>query len=200
MLSAGIFSAFAAARAARRRGLPSGSPPLRAATVISLMSLVNIFPRRASAAPFLCLMVAHRECPDMAVFPFQNDSLPSTDGKHRVHPSADPSTEGSADGFIRLFRAQKCYHNYAPYAIAARRCQQLRNARWGKRSTAAWEAFGGLRRRCRRPGPIFGGDFFEVRRHGRGELAREEENARGKAKDWRRRIISSSPRGSVPTG
>ena len=78
--------------------------------------------------------------------------------------------------------------------------QQLRNARWGKRSTAAWEALGGLWRRCRRPGPIFGGDFFEVRRHGRGELAREEKNARGKAKDWRRRIISSSPRGSVPTG
>src|SRR5574337_46091 len=66
MLSAGMFSALAARMAVRRRGFESGSPPLmRAATVISLISLVKIFPRRASAAPFLCLMVAHLEWPDM---------------------------------------------------------------------------------------------------------------------------------------
>src|SRR5579863_2539975 len=72
MLSAGIFSDLAARMAVRRRGLESGSPPLmRAATVISLISLVKIFPRRASSAPFLCLMVAHFECPDIMIHSFQ---------------------------------------------------------------------------------------------------------------------------------
>src|SRR5437667_8018625 len=66
MLSAGMFSAFAARMAVRRRGLESESPPpMRAATVISLISLVKIFPRRASSAPFLCLIVAHLEWPDI---------------------------------------------------------------------------------------------------------------------------------------
>src|SRR3984885_14578047 len=66
MLSAGMFSALAAAMAPRRRGLPSGSPPpVLAAMVISLMRRVKILPRLASVAPFLCLMVAHLEWPDM---------------------------------------------------------------------------------------------------------------------------------------
>src|SRR5215468_12635694 len=68
MLSAGMFSALAAAMAVRKRGLPSGSPPpLLAAMVISLIRRVNIFPRLASSAPFLCLIVAHLEWPDMVV-------------------------------------------------------------------------------------------------------------------------------------
>ena len=37
----------------------------RAAIMISLMMRVNAFPRLASMAAFLCLMVAHFECPDM---------------------------------------------------------------------------------------------------------------------------------------
>src|SRR5580704_3636699 len=66
MLSAGMFSALAAAMALRRRGLPSGSPPPeRAAMVISLMRRVKILPRLASSAPFLCLIVAHFEWPDI---------------------------------------------------------------------------------------------------------------------------------------
>src|ERR1700761_2928942 len=66
MLSAGMFSALAAAMAPRRRGLPSGSPPpVLAAMVISLMRRVKILPRLASVAPFLCLIVAHFEWPDM---------------------------------------------------------------------------------------------------------------------------------------
>src|ERR1700691_2554366 len=65
MLSFGMFSALAAAMALRRRGLPSGSPPDLAAMVISLISWVNILPRLASSAPFLCLIVAHFEWPDM---------------------------------------------------------------------------------------------------------------------------------------
>src|SRR5882757_6829203 len=66
MLSAGMFSALAAAMAPRRRGLPSGSPPpCLAEIVISLMRRVKILPRLASSAPFLCLIVAHFEWPDM---------------------------------------------------------------------------------------------------------------------------------------
>src|ERR1700733_11438966 len=67
MLSAGMFSALAATMAPRKRGLESGSPPpFFAAMLISLMRRVNILPRLASSAPFLCLMVAHFEWPDMA--------------------------------------------------------------------------------------------------------------------------------------
>src|SRR5450759_1467872 len=67
MLSAGMFSAFAATMAVRRRGFMSGSPPDLAAIAISLMRRVKILPRLASSAPFLCLMVAHFEWPDIAV-------------------------------------------------------------------------------------------------------------------------------------
>src|SRR5260370_576367 len=68
MLSAGMFSALAAAMAVRKRGLPSGSPPpLLAAMVISLITRVKILPRLASSAPFLCLIVAHFEWPDMVM-------------------------------------------------------------------------------------------------------------------------------------
>src|ERR1700746_615013 len=65
MLSAGMFSALAAAIAVLRRGLVSGSPPLFAAMLISLIRRVKILPRLASSAPFLCLIVAHFEWPDM---------------------------------------------------------------------------------------------------------------------------------------
>src|SRR5215472_3104670 len=65
MLSAGMFSAFAAATAVRSRGFFSGSPPLFAAMVISLIRRVKILPRLASSAPFLCLIVAHLEWPDI---------------------------------------------------------------------------------------------------------------------------------------
>src|SRR5579864_3834450 len=65
MLSAGMLTPLAARIAVRRRGFASGSPPLRAAIVISLMMRVNDFPRLASRAAFLCLMVAHFEWPDI---------------------------------------------------------------------------------------------------------------------------------------
>src|SRR5436853_7873317 len=67
MLSAGMFAALASAMTVRRRGFMSGSPPpLRAATVNSLMIRVKILPRLASSAPFLCLIDAHFEWPDIA--------------------------------------------------------------------------------------------------------------------------------------
>src|SRR5215471_855539 len=70
MLSAGMLTDLASATIVRRRGLESMSPPpLRAATVSSLMMRVKIFPRLASAAPFLCLMVCHLEWPDMMETP-----------------------------------------------------------------------------------------------------------------------------------
>src|SRR5215471_7088099 len=66
IVSDGIFAVLAAATAVRRRGFESASPPpMRAAEVSSRMSLVKTLPRRASTAAFLCLMVAHFECPDI---------------------------------------------------------------------------------------------------------------------------------------
>src|SRR5512136_888960 len=71
MLSLGMFAALALRMAVRRRGLVSWSPPpILAAMLISLISLVNIWPRLASARPFLCLMVCHLLWPDMLVLPY----------------------------------------------------------------------------------------------------------------------------------
>src|SRR5665811_2007743 len=42
----------------------TSAPPSRAATVMARESLENSLPRLASSLPFLCLMVAHLECPD----------------------------------------------------------------------------------------------------------------------------------------
>src|SRR3954451_15987821 len=51
----------------RSVGLASGSPPpVRAATSTCLISLAKSLPRALSDAPFLCLIVAHLECPDIA--------------------------------------------------------------------------------------------------------------------------------------
>src|SRR5580658_13546 len=66
ILSAGMLAALASVTALRRRGFMSASPPPeRAAIMISLIMRVKAFPRLASVAAFLCLMVAHLECPDM---------------------------------------------------------------------------------------------------------------------------------------
>src|ERR1700721_322188 len=102
MLSAGIFSALAATMAPRRRGLESGSPPpFFAAILISRMSLVKILPRLASSAPFLCLIVAHFECPDIG-------------GSF----SADARHEGRVSGSKRRSKYEAnsgCYHK--PVAV-----------------------------------------------------------------------------------
>src|SRR5438445_539136 len=66
MFSLGMFSFLPAKIAVRKRGLEFASPPpMRAAMVISRMIRVKAWPRLASVAAFLCLMVAHFECPDM---------------------------------------------------------------------------------------------------------------------------------------
>jgi hypothetical protein len=62
MLSVGMLLCRAVTTAVRSRGLALTSPPpMRAATVISLMSFVKILPRLASLAAFLCLIVLHLE-------------------------------------------------------------------------------------------------------------------------------------------
>src|SRR5438876_220621 len=67
ILSAGMLTPLASWIALRSRGLPSASPPpIRAAMVISLMTFVNMRPRFASRAPFLCLILAHLEWPDIS--------------------------------------------------------------------------------------------------------------------------------------
>src|ERR1700743_1476719 len=61
-----MFSFLPARIAVRKRGFEFGSPPpMRAAIVISRITRVNTRPRFASVAAFLCLIVAHFECPDM---------------------------------------------------------------------------------------------------------------------------------------
>src|SRR5260364_383056 len=64
ILSFGMLASAALSIAKRRRGLLFASPPpRRAATVISLIRLVQTRPRLASAAAFLCLILAHLEWP-----------------------------------------------------------------------------------------------------------------------------------------
>ena len=67
MLSLGIEAALALRIAFSRAAFASGSPPpSRAATVTARASFVNAAPRRESTIAFLCLMLDHLECPDMA--------------------------------------------------------------------------------------------------------------------------------------
>src|SRR3989442_8499151 len=67
MLSFGIEYERAFSTAFWRARLPAGSgPPSRAATMIARESLEKSLPRRASAAPFLCLIDDHLLCPDIA--------------------------------------------------------------------------------------------------------------------------------------
>src|SRR5688572_24046837 len=64
MLSIGTEFLRAFCMASYSVGLPSGSPPpVRAATSMFLISFANSFPRLASRAAFLCLVVAHLEWP-----------------------------------------------------------------------------------------------------------------------------------------
>src|SRR5699024_11907168 len=66
MLSPGTEDFFAFWIASYSVGLPAGSPPpVRAATSMFLISRANSLPRLASIAAFLCLVVAHLECPAM---------------------------------------------------------------------------------------------------------------------------------------
>src|ERR671918_2305499 len=96
MVSLGMLPALASRIALRRRALPSGSPPpLRAATVISLINFVNSLPRLASSAPFLCLILCHFECPDIGVRSFWECGLSGTAIYHKNGPRRSRAGSGS---------------------------------------------------------------------------------------------------------
>src|ERR1017187_8095053 len=111
MLSAGMFSALAAATAPRRRGFFSASPPFLAAMVISFIKRVKILPRLASSAPFLCLMVAHLEWPDM-----ERPQILNNVGRVPIDALPVPRTKrcfrfessGERADKLRLYHCQQC--------------------------------------------------------------------------------------------
>src|ERR1700677_921275 len=97
MLSCGMFSALAAATAPRSRGLASTSPPpWRAAIVISLIRRVKILPRLASSAPFLCLIVAHLEWPDIATSTACKKAGSDHEANRSLAPKGEYSTQPGA--------------------------------------------------------------------------------------------------------
>src|SRR5262245_33041654 len=104
MLSAGMFTSLASEIALRSLGFPSASPPpIRAAIVISLMSFVNIRPRLASMAPFLCLILCHLEWPDIDYsFSYANFrfSLAQRTGAGISHKRAQKAQKNSAERFV----------------------------------------------------------------------------------------------------
>ena len=68
MLSFGMLCALALSTASRRRGLDAiSAPPMRAAIVISRISLVKSLPRFLSWAPLRCWIFAHLLCPAMSI-------------------------------------------------------------------------------------------------------------------------------------
>src|SRR5688572_7638393 len=92
MLSSGTDASRAFCTIVRSVALESVSPPpWRAATSTWRSSLANSLPRAASAAPFLCLIVAHLECPLTA-------PLPSGPPSARSRPSGDPGALGRRSG------------------------------------------------------------------------------------------------------
>ena len=52
--------------------------------VISRISLVKMRPRLASVAAFLCLIVAHLECPDISCLALSLEKLPHN-GLQEIH-------------------------------------------------------------------------------------------------------------------
>src|SRR5579875_168142 len=77
MVSRGTDASRAFWNIVRSVGLLSGSPPpSRAATSTWRISLAKSLPLALSAAPFLCLMVAHLEWPDMLVSSYDGSGEP----------------------------------------------------------------------------------------------------------------------------
>src|SRR6266481_4359962 len=114
MLSLGMLEARAVVTAVRRRGLALMSPPpIRAATVISLIILVKILPRLASFAAFLCLIELHFEWPDMRTL-----SPSGITGRRALSRSAGANAE-SRERRSRLDGYPVCYHSAPPQVNAA---------------------------------------------------------------------------------
>src|SRR4051795_4601811 len=120
MLSLGTELFFAFWMASYRVGLPSGSPPpVRAATSMFLMSLANILPRRASMTAFLCLVVAHLECP---LIDFPSQSSPAHPQRRRP---------------ILPTPAHRSAHHLAEQPVHPQVSGQLRVERGGQHDTLA---------------------------------------------------------------
>src|SRR3954447_3314558 len=78
MVSIGTDASRALVNMVRRVALELTSPPpSRAATSTWRISLANSLPRALSCAPFLCLMVAHLEWPDIRSHAFQEKLMQS---------------------------------------------------------------------------------------------------------------------------
>src|SRR5262249_22004243 len=119
IVSFGMLPALASEIALRRRAFASGSPPpVRAATVSSLMNLVKSFPRLASSAPFLCLIECHFECPDIGLVPLYQVRLSA--GKIREKVVANIARPfGSRKLNMRLMKTVS--HRRSPQNTAGRR-------------------------------------------------------------------------------
>ena len=102
ILALGMETMRARATAAASDALLSGlgSPPVRAATVMLRECLENSAERLASIAAFLCLVVAHLECPDMHIsfLPAGTSRSPGT--LRRSHRASRPL------GHIELLRSE----------------------------------------------------------------------------------------------
>src|SRR5712664_3377132 len=99
--SPGMFAALAASMAVRSRGLEFGSPPpMRAAMLISRMIRVKTRPRFASVAPFLCLIVAHFECPDITdpLYVLRPAAVSKKNGRVTAEDHADRFTVAKKNG------------------------------------------------------------------------------------------------------
>src|SRR6516162_6214494 len=141
MLSFGTEFFLAFCTASYRVGFPAGSPPpVRAATSTFLISLANSFPRRASTAAFLCLVVAHLEWPLMSVpSPCQRSSggcagrQSTRDGRRwqADDPAGDPF--GAEDSHLFADR----FHPGRPDEYGAKR--RIRGARDARQADVALE-------------------------------------------------------------
>src|SRR6478609_4953837 len=101
MLSLGTEVFLAFCTASTRVGLPDRSaPPVLAATSMFLMSLAKDFARRESITAFLCLVVAHLECPDTGAPSDYVSNLTIVMPRPRAARSADGSArrEGAMHG------------------------------------------------------------------------------------------------------
>src|SRR5437870_11233456 len=81
-------------------------PPCLAAMMMARLSLLHSLPRLASMAPFLCLIVAQWECPDMAA-PCCASCAPRRGRSTRASPSLNLATPRARHQHFTLFSAGK---------------------------------------------------------------------------------------------
>src|SRR6478736_3019718 len=104
MLSFGTEGFFAFCTASYSVGLPARSaPPILAATSMFLINLANDLARRESMIAFLCLVVAHLECPDMpSILPIA--SAPGCQARGKADQVSRAAAAGQASSLRRVRR------------------------------------------------------------------------------------------------